>query len=415
MRRPAAAALAALFVLAALSQTHARGLCGTVLLERQTDPRPSPAERAARPAVSHSIGERERLDVYDFGDEVYHEVDFTYRAVGAHSYVLVQNTWWYENRFGGITPSDVERISAAFEKNAGLGAGVGKGIYDIETGTYAGVAPVGGDSMVYIALCEISSYDDGTYIVGYVNDVDRYDPDTKPNSNYRNIVYLDVSKTPDVEQETTLAHEFTHIVQAGADAGEDRWIDEGVAVYSQALCGYEGNSGEHYFEDTKLGLYEGDNIPSLAVYDMSYLIIQFMGDQYGASFVGELLRCTSHGIKGIDEALAKAGIAATFSGDVFPAWAVANLLPPDADSPYSYRTYDPRAWHPGDFGEQATIPFEMEGSLKSFGLRYVRVDPQWLQGALNVSDASRWMVLSVAESGRPDAACRAIVVPRHGN
>ena len=368
-------------------------ICGSVFFERDTVP-PAP-EPVARPAAQHTVGETEQLWVYSFASQGYDKISFTYRAVNEHSYVLVADNWWNTVHPLSVKQSDVDRISYVFEMNAGPDAGIGVGVYDLETATYAAVEPIGGDAMTYILLCGIASPSSDTYIAGYVSPTDRYSTSQKAYSNYRNIIYLDVSKTSRMNREVTLAHEFTHILQGGVDPGENKWVDEGIAVYSQTLCGYSGNSGKYFFEDPSIGLYEGVAIPGLAVYDMCYMLMQFVGDQYGAAVVGEILRNTGHGITGFDNAFSESGHSITFADDVFPAWSIANLRPPDPGSPYAYHSFDPTAAHPADFGTISTLPADFDANLKSYGLRYIHIDEQPVQGSLHADEVEDWMALSV--------------------
>jgi len=350
----------------------------------------------ARPAATHQVGDQEVLWIRNYVTNKNEQIAFTYRAVNAHSYILVANQWWSNATHPTlIDPDDVARLSEVFERNSGPVPGLGKGIYELLTTTFASVAPVGGDSMVYIAVAEIkSNYSEG-YIVGYVSPNDQVMPKYYPESNYRNLLVLNAANTSDFQRERTLSHEFLHIIHLGIDRSESRWVDEGIAVYSQTLCGYPGNTGSYFFGNTNIGLYDGTQAPTLADYDKSYLLMQYMADRYGVGLLGEVVRSVKHGVPGIDAALAARGVQDRFDSDVFPAWALANLSAPDPDSRYAYRTYNPRLYYPADFGKASPLPIQEQDYLTSYGVRYIRAGSDQVQGEITVASGAAWTISSV--------------------
>jgi len=354
----------------------------------------------AKPARNPVVGAKETLWIQNFAAGQLEEVSVTCRAVNRRSVILVADACWSALPSAtAIDPADVTRLSAAFEENAGSPAPVGKGIYDVLTTAFAPVNPVGGDSLVYIALTEIKSNYTGGYIVGYVSPNDRVDPSLYDRSNFRNLVVLDgLSRTTAVQRERTLAHEFLHVIHMGIDRYEERWIDEGIAVLAQVLCGYQGNTGREFFANTGIGLFnDGTATPSLGDYDKSYMIMQYLADQFGVQTIGEIVRSPQHGISGIDAVLASRGFSSRFERDVFPDWTVANLLPPARNTPGRYAWFDARAAFPGDFGRTA-FPCSLRDTLASYGVRYLRAAEQTAQGTITVSSGGVWNIRSVENS-----------------
>jgi hypothetical protein len=369
----------------------ARRMCGSHLLPTV----PETAYRVTRPRIVRTlgIGDREDLWIRNFESGTFERVSFTCRAVGKHSRILVDDAWWSESTGSAVDPGEMADLLEAFEESSGLLHDSERGIFEIHSTTYAPPKPVGGDSVVYIALTGITgNFSDG-YVAGYVNPADLLPPSTYPWSNYRNLVVVDVARGSTTLWETTLAHELTHVIQAGIDRTERRWIDEGTAVYSQELCGYEGNDGTAFFANTNVGLGEDDELASLALYDMAYMLIRFMSDQYGDEFIGAVVRSTRHGVPGIDEVLGKRGLPDRFASDVFPAWAVANLRPPGDDA-LSYRAFDPTAAHPANFGIAATLPVGLTDTLNPYGLVYLRIVPGEAEASLSVPSGT-WFAASL--------------------
>lgn len=378
------------------------GLCGAYAFP----PIPDSLHRAVAPSgrPTHgpfAVGDHEQLHIFNYVDQKFELLTFTYRAVNPRCYVLVDDRYYSLTDQNRITPNDVARLSEVFESNSGPSPGLGKGIYDIETTAYAPVTPVpevGGDPMVYIALTEIkSSLSDG-YIVGYVAPGDRFPKSVYPNSNERNLIVIDAtSRTSDARRERTLSHEFLHVIHRGIDYSEERWIDEGIAVYSQTLCGYDGNSGDEFFQNPNIGLFDDGSQPTIADYDKAYLITLYMSDQYGPNVLGSIVRSRLRGVDGVDAGLAAAGFPDRFTGDVYPGWAIANLSPPHPTSRYAYRSYDPRSHHPQGFGDAGPLPIREQRTLVSYGLRYVRAGASPVVGDFTGSTIPVWTVASVEE------------------
>ncbi len=396
--------LAAFALLPAQAADATHAPCGRSALRA-----PTPAELAAgdasRPAralVEHEIGDEEKLWIHDFVDERPTGVSFTYRAKNEHSYVLVSDELWGTGVTSRIGQDDVDRISEVFERSSGPGGGSGSGIYSILSERFAPITPVQveaddavGDSMVYIAICEIRSDFSGAFITGFVSPGDRFY--TNPTSNARNLVVLDGERTTRSMREETLAHEFLHVIHLGTDPDETRWVDEGIAVYAQTLCGYPGNSGAAYFANPGVGLFDEASVPSLADYDKSYLIMQYLADHFGDELISEIILNDAAGIIGVDRSLEARGRTEKFGSDIFSAWTVANVRPPQDSSPHAYRTYNPISHQPGDFGVVGALPVELNHSLPPWGVRYVQADDggSGMQGDLSTDAGIDWFALSV--------------------
>lgn len=387
--------------------THAP--CGTAAVPpvETAVARPASAALTAR-QVDYRVGDRETIQVWNFATQQSEPVACTYRAVNEHSYVLVADDVWSETNRAKINPSDVARISEVFERNSGPPPGLGTGIYEMLTERFAPVVPVHmnqaepvrSDSMVFIAIVSIKSELEQGYVSGFVSGRDRANV---VGSNFRNIVYIEGLKSPPAMREETLAHEFLHVIHVALDPYEERWIDEGIAVYAQTICGYPGGSGRAYFLNPAVGLFNDNSLPSFAEYDKAFLLMQYMADQFGEDLIGAILRRTDQGIRSIDRALESLGFAERFRSDVFPDWAVANLSPPRNDTPYAYATYNPLAHHPADFGNVGALPVGLSGSLVPWGVRYIQPTAgieDGLQGTMTATASGvDWSITSVEDRG----------------
>lgn len=106
----------------------------------------------------------------------------------------------------------------------------------------------------------------------------------------------------------TLAHEFQHLIHDDNDPLEENWINEGMADFSQYLCGY-GHNWDHiswflaYPENSLLlwGDYEGTEI--LADYGQAYLLQLYLSEQFGREFIRALATDPYQGIESVNRIL----------------------------------------------------------------------------------------------------------------
>jgi hypothetical protein len=145
---------------------------------------------------------------------------------------------------------------------------------------------------------------------------------------------------PDGAEEVA-AHEFTHLVQWGFDPEESIWVDEGIAVYVEAMLGYEVANRIKAFEehpDTSL-LNWSD---SLANYGAAYIFFAYVSERYGGTpAIAAIMNNEEHNTMGIEQALAMRGESISFNG-LFSDWVIANYLdkPELNNGIYGYSTLD---------------------------------------------------------------------------
>ena len=129
------------------------------------------------------------------------------------------------------------------------------------------------------------------------------------------------------QYEGTFAHEFQHLINNDVDSDEDSWVDEGMSMLSEYLCGYgisPGHIAEYliWFWDTPVTIWEG----YLSDYGASFLWTYYMYEHYGGSdLIWEVCMDQGNGIEGWSNALANRGIKRSFD-QIFQDFAIANYL-----------------------------------------------------------------------------------------
>ena len=172
---------------------------------------------------------------------------------------------------------------------------------------------------------------------GYNDTADEYPKTQIPESNEREMVYLNAQYINDVANaKVFLAHELTHLItfnqkNKSYNLSEDTWLNEARAEYSATLLGYDA-------------AYQGSNLqrrvrdfldkPSdsltewreaAADYGVVNLFIQYLVDHYGVSILADSLKLRQTGVQSLNTVLAQSGFKEDFS-QIFTNWTLAVLI-----------------------------------------------------------------------------------------
>jgi immune inhibitor A len=207
------------------------------------------------------------------------------------------------------------------------------------------------------------------------------------------------------DYESTIAHEYQHLIHADWNPSDDTFMNEGCSMYAELLCGYGVSSTyfNSYFAtpDNSLTVWgdQGD-INILADYGGAALWTIYLSDHYGgADLIRHFVQAGIPGIDGINAALQYYGYRRANFNTVFHDWRLANLIRSKSHcgccvDKYGYKSIDLNApeiipinvnnvagkyvpWTKGtDFGNTNTIlgydtGFSMIGP---FGSDYIQFD-----------------------------------------
>lgn len=212
---------------------------------------------------------------------------------------------------------------------------------------------VDGKLMIMVWNMVDDSYFDSTYpsyIVGY------YSPSIEVYYD-RNVIHLDSYDWTnrlgaDVARpfvyESTVAHEYQHLLHDDLDEDEVSFINEGCSMYSEMLCGYGEPWGyiEQFLFTPDNSLTEwGDqgDINIIADYGAAAMFAIYLNDHFGgADFMSALAANPINGEEGLTDTLANAGFGDWDFDKVFDAWRMANLIHSDdfGDGWYNYKSID---------------------------------------------------------------------------
>ncbi|MBI4138118.1 MAG: hypothetical protein HY482_00790 [Candidatus Wildermuthbacteria bacterium] len=277
-------------------------------------------------AFADMFGEKRQFSVDAGYDEQKREaVAATLRVVNSRAYVFVEDAWWDSLQSFDQYSAQQSMISLAAEFE--------QKIYPAVTQAFGPEWNPGIDGDEHITILFHAMRQDSG---GYTNYGDEYSRFQNPESNEREMVYLNLRYLASPLASSYLAHEFTHLVtfnqkELAHGIKEDVWLNEGRADYAPTLLGYDVLLSDsnikrriRAFLDAPTGsLVEWSNDPE--DYGMANLFVQYVVDQYGARVLADSLNAGSAGAASLEEGLRKGGFSEDFE-DVFLNWTIALFL-----------------------------------------------------------------------------------------
>jgi hypothetical protein len=154
--------------------------------------------------------------------------------------------------------------------------------------------------------------------------------------------YINVSNTlPGTDEyDSTLAHEFQHMIHWNVDRNETTWINEGMSELASYLNGYGPSGFVPFYMSTpgiQLNTWPEDDT-TLPHYGAAYLFLHYFYERFGTDLTRQLASSPINGLESIDAVLAGAESGVT-ADELFIDWTIANALndPELAEGRYHYR------------------------------------------------------------------------------
>jgi len=244
------------------------------------------------------------------------------RAVGTNAYYFVE-----KDELDVVSDDDVDAFLEAFEvacPNSPRNSSVG--IYQNVTGVFGEVPDVDGDSRIVVLMTQIDTEASGTtgtaFYAGYFYPVNQFaDPvdfggGIKQRSNHTEMLYVnsrmvgyanssDPEETEDVHDfvESTIAHEFQHLIHWGNDPDEVTAVNEGLSEYASFICGYGLRGFAGYVARPNVDLLSWRQFHSvLDDYARVSLWSYYLGTRFGEDFIRCLAENPLGGVAGIEVA-----------------------------------------------------------------------------------------------------------------
>ena len=200
---------------------------------KSADPIPHTTDR---PAGDYAAGHSDTFFISDLPNKRYYTVTATIRDVTDHAY-------WYTQNGRPVDQAALKRAADTFERE----------IYPKDHSLFGSEWTPGVDNDPRITVLFASIPGAG----GYFSSADEYTRAINPFSNEREIIYINTDGGWS-GVESTLAHEFQHMIHWHNNPNHDVWINEGASVLASDANGYDisGVDGDFMREpDTQLNAW----------------------------------------------------------------------------------------------------------------------------------------------------------------
>lgn len=311
------------------------------------------------------------------------------KKIGKHCYIFVE-------KGKTVSAAAIERTAKAFDEK----------IYPTNSSTFGSEWKPGVDADERITLLFLDIKDgyqkDGPnkgYVAGYFYAGDEYSKEKNPQSNEREMLYLDMDPADPTKESYlgVVAHEFQHMIHWNNDPKENTWVNESMSQLATFLNGFDHPSQVFAFikapdnnmcawsQETPIANY--GQVYLFAYYMMTHAVTKTEAEQ--KEFVRDLVASKVHGTDGYETTLKKHGGQLKFS-QYFDAFNVANHLnnPTIASSLYGYDKnlgklkLDPMIHH-------KNAPFTGKGTIKCWSSRSVTFDISKATGKITVAFAGQ--------------------------
>lgn len=316
-----------------------------------------PAPPSAAP--TRQVGDQESFWVTDSTGNRAFQVEATLRSVGEHIYIWVENGT-------PINQEALQSLTDAFDE----------AIYQPVRDLWGSEALPGidGDPRVYALF----AHGMGASVAGYFMSEHTYPVEAVPNSNEHEMFFfnLDVigNHIDDPEIETTLAHEFQHMIRANLQINEDTWINEGFSQFTEFYLGYGSPFGAilSYLStpETQLNSWNEDG-SRIANYGMSVLFITYFYERFGLEGIRLLSAdSSSRGMDAVDSTLRNLGEPGV--DEFFADFVLANWVndPTLEDGHYGHSWLNVGQPSPLPLATVTQYPYRIEGAANQYSGNY---------------------------------------------
>lgn len=262
--------------------------------------------------LNEQVGQEDTFWVSNQDTNRYNHIKAKLVYVAPHVYMYVEDG--HTVNMGAIQAS-----ADLFEKTT----------YPTDRAAYGSEWSPGIDDDVHLTILNATGL--GQNIGGYFSAEDEYPTQIDQYSNQREMFYVNLENTipGSADYNSTLAHEFQHMIHWYQHPVDLSWTNEGMSVLAQHLNGFSAAGLDSAFvrsPDTQLNDWSGDTASDYAHYGAGYLFVDYFAEHYGGySVLKELLSDPASPPLNFDHVLAKHGYQDRFM-DVMHKWFLANVV-----------------------------------------------------------------------------------------
>ncbi|MEZ4672019.1 MAG: immune inhibitor A [Anaerolineae bacterium] len=302
------------------------------------------------------VGEQQQFWVSNADTNEEFQIPATLRTIGEHIYLWVQDG-------APLGDKDLQALATAFDTQIYPNV---RALWGSEN-----MPGVDGDPRIY----GLFAYSLGNGLAAYFTSRSTYPVAVWPTSNqhemfFFNLDAIDPSDVASFGVESTIAHEFQHMIRANIQANDDLWLNEGFSSFTQVILYGDIGAIPSYLNNpqTQLNTW-AETGPRAPHYGAADLFVTYFYERFGLAALQQLSHDPGKGLDAFDNVLRSLGEADV--NDLFADWVLANILldPTLADGRYGYRLLQniggPR---PVDFA--SSYPYSYQGILNQYGVDY---------------------------------------------
>lgn len=219
----------------------------------------------------------------------------------------------------------------------------------------------------------------GDTTAGYYSSADEYSKQVNEYSNEREMFYVSAdsgnAEPNSTYYDSTLAHEFQHMIHWANDRNETSWVTEGMSELAGYLNGFDVGGFDLAYAmhpDTQLTTWGDPSEESVTEhYGGSYLFTAYFLDRFGEDLTKAVVASDKNGVAGYNEALEQAGRPERFN-DIFADWVIANYLDaPEVDTEGRYGYSDIDLLPMAISEEYRRYPISAKAQVSQYGADYI--------------------------------------------
>ena len=289
--------------------------------------------RAAKREVNPSlkVGDKDTFFVTNFVDVSYSRITAEARYVDSLVAIFVDSAEWANHR---IVQDQVDSIAEYLVKHSLIiSRDPNKGMLENVKEVFGDPPDIDGDGRLNVLLYDIQDgyTPGGAYISGYFSWVDQTDQD---GSNHTDILYLDIYPTIYGSPVNgiwralaTTAHEYQHLIHYGHDPNEILFINEGLSMNAELVCGFTGESPYGYFKNTNVPLLAWPVNPDSPIddYSRAQYFFLYLKDRFGEGIFRAIVGDVEKGFLSLGNVFSQLSPKLTVDS-IFIDWAIANQV-----------------------------------------------------------------------------------------
>ncbi len=312
---------------------------------------------------------------YNFTTSQYYSLAATLRKTGNFTRIWVEDASWSNNY---VNNNVLDELLANLETYSGsTSLDPNRGIVEIDTLLFGQPPNYDGDGIIDFLILDIRdsfnpNVSNSSFIAGYFSPTDQTN---LTNSNRMDLMYLDAypgifyQNTYRTERVlSTTAHEIQHLIHYTYDQNEELWVNEGLSELAGTFCGYGLDFPHLFLDDATQSLVSwGGEVKDYARVNLWTL---YCAEQFGLTFIKNLVQNVQNGSVGFNEAIISSGNSGNLTS-VFSTWVLANSINDiNLDPRFGYQRGEARGLKAKITRLVTTFPANTSGSINPYAAEY---------------------------------------------